>query len=79
MVTNFTLTPQIVDDIDYNRFVLRSILNKFHNFSTIEAVTGQDCIEKMMLQHERKCICQGIRAIFMDYEMPVLNGIEATK
>jgi len=60
----------IVDDIDTNRELLKSYLNN-HNVKIIEAVNGQDGIEKA-----RKEIPD---VILMDMKMPVMNGYMATR
>lgn len=67
----------IVDDIDYNRYPLKMIMEEF-DLSCMEAVNGQDCINQIMQMDQKGC-CKGIRLIIMDYDMPILNGLEATR
>lgn len=67
----------VVDDIDYNRFAVVSIMETM-NLNCIEAVNGQDCIDQVTSLQKKTC-CKGIRLIIMDYDMPILNGLEAAK
>lgn len=60
----------VVDDILVNRILLNEIIKKI-NCQSIEATNGKDAIE--VLQRET------IDIVLMDIEMPVMNGIEATK
>jgi hypothetical protein len=39
----------IVDDLDYNRFVLKGMLEKRFGLKIMEAVNGKDCIEKLII------------------------------
>ncbi|CAK71669.1 unnamed protein product (macronuclear) [Paramecium tetraurelia] len=70
----------IVDDEPYNLLVLESLLKQL-GFQSIKADNGQQCvdlIEKSISQFEDHK-CQGYKAIIMDYQMPIMNGQEATK
>ncbi|MDD2550445.1 MAG: response regulator [Bacteroidales bacterium] len=60
----------IVDDIFNNRFLIKQIVKKV-NAKCFEAENGKQAIEIL----ERN----DIDIILMDIEMPVMNGIEATK
>lgn len=60
----------IVDDIVINRFIVREIVKKAGH-SVFEAGNGKIALE--ILEKEN------IDIIFMDIEMPVMNGIEAVK
>ena len=68
----------IVDDDSFNLFTLEIMLKSF-NFSCKKASNGQEAIE--ILKKFKKCHekCKGIRLVLMDYQMPVLDGVESTK
>ncbi len=67
----------VVDDDAINRLVLKSLLKK-HGYNSIEARDGKeavsliDCYIKTNKLHE-------LMIIFMDLQMPVMNGIVATE
>lgn len=65
----------IVDDIDYNRLALGLIVQNKFGLNYLEAVNGKDCIDQIMRMDKKQC-CEGVRLIIMDYEMPVMNGIQ---
>ncbi|QKG80089.1 response regulator [Tenuifilum thalassicum] len=60
----------IVDDIFVNRLLLKEITKPL-NATCFEAENGKQAIE--LLQKEK------IDVVFMDIEMPVMNGLETTK
>jgi CheY-like chemotaxis protein len=60
----------IVDDIFVNRLLLKDIIKNICS-QCFEAQNGKDAIE--ILQKEK------IDLVFMDIEMPVMNGLETTK
>ena len=60
----------IVDDIWVNRMLLSEIVSQL-GFSYSEAENGKVAVDKMMTSK--------YDAVLMDVEMPVMNGIEATK
>ena len=68
----------IVDDDVFNLYSLEIMLKSL-NFSCKKASNGQEAIE--ILKNFKKCHekCKGIRLVFMDYQMPVLDGVESTK
>jgi len=68
----------IVDDDVFNLFSLEIMLKSL-NFSCTKAINGQEAIE--ILKNFKKCHekCKGIRLVLMDYQMPVLDGVESTK
>lgn len=60
----------IADDIFTNRLLLSEIIEDLgHEFITVE--NGKEAIEAL--------IANDINIVLMDIEMPVMNGIEATK
>jgi signal transduction histidine kinase/CheY-like chemotaxis protein len=60
----------IVDDEDFNRYLLRNILTKW-GAQVSECVNGQEAVDL--------CKTKTYDAIFMDVRMPVLNGLEASR
>ena len=65
----------VVDDIDYNRFALTQIISNLFDLECMEACNGMDCIEQIYEMDNKTC-CEGLKLIIMDYEMPILNGLE---
>ena len=64
----------IVDDTDMNRFVISKITEKF-GIKIIECRNGLEAVSAFI----DKCVRKKRKSlIFMDIEMPVMNGIEAT-
>ncbi|CAK91489.1 unnamed protein product (macronuclear) [Paramecium tetraurelia] len=60
----------IVDDEPYNLLVLESLLKQL-GYQSIKADNGKQCFD------EHKCL--GFKAIIMDYQMPIMNGQQATQ
>ncbi len=60
----------IVDDIVINRILLQAIIEEL-GFECREAEDGRKAIEMLKNEH--------FNMVFMDIEMPVMNGIETTK
>ncbi|CAD8045123.1 unnamed protein product [Paramecium primaurelia] len=65
-------TFMIVDDEPYNLIVLESLLKKLQH----QVVKAEN--EKMVEQFQDHK-CKGYKGIIMDYQMPIMNGEEATK
>ncbi|CAD8183589.1 unnamed protein product [Paramecium pentaurelia] len=66
----------IVDDIPFNQIALKMILNN-HQIEADQAFDGFQAIEKVkqkMLQH-----CSTYKLIFMDIEMPGIDGFQTSK
>ena len=64
-------TILIADDIHTNFLLLEAIV-KSTNVSLIWAKNGQEAVEKCLN-------CEHINLVMMDIQMPVMNGIEATR
>jgi CheY-like chemotaxis protein len=72
----------IVDDNEYNIFTLQKKLTK-RGYVVYTAENGLNALEKLhsVLASAAKCqkaACRGVATIFMDVDMPVMNGIECT-
>jgi CheY-like chemotaxis protein len=63
-------TVLVVDDLDFNRRVVKSMLNNL-GVTIHEASDGQDALDKLKTYH-----CD---LLIMDLRMPVLDGFEATR
>jgi signal transduction histidine kinase/DNA-binding response OmpR family regulator len=61
----------IADDNEYNRLVVDETLHLMSDLFTEQVVNGQEVIDMMMKND--------YHAILMDVQMPVMNGIDATK
>ena len=69
----------IVDDSTFNINSLIKLLNKL-NITADIAYDGKECIKKLLERKHQCVICDGnYKLILMDCEMPVMNGMEATK
>ncbi|CAD8177256.1 unnamed protein product [Paramecium octaurelia] len=67
----------IVDDDCFNTFAFKGILQEFE-FDVDSALSGSESIAKIK---NKKCCstCQGYKIVFMDIEMPGMNGQQTTK
>jgi len=73
------ICPQflVVDDNELNRFVIVNLL-KVRNLYAEEAINGLKAIELIKNRSNNPC-CKSYKIIFMDINMPVMDGTEATK
>ena len=68
----------IVDDDAFNLLSLELILKNF-NVKCVKAMNGKealDCVANKFCQSVR---CRGFKLVFMDYQMPILDGVESTR
>ncbi|CAD8103129.1 unnamed protein product [Paramecium sonneborni] len=70
----------IVDDEPFNNLVLEQILKSLH-FKVVKAQNGLEALKLYKEQYDHCEIdeCKLFYAIFMDYQMPQMNGLESTK
>ncbi len=71
----------LVDDNDFNQYSLSRLLKSL-GIECDTAYNGQDALDKIMMSSQQ--MCQGkhrepYRLVLMDLDMPVMDGIEATK
>ena len=78
--TCFCTEILIVDDDSFNILALESLLNKW-NFKILKAFNGLQAVEIIKEKIARKCcdLCGGVQLIFLDYHMPIMNGVEAAR
>ena len=67
----------IVDDDPTNIKVLQNYFNSVNKKCDV-AYNGKIAVEKVITQNSRNC-CSGYNLIFMDLNMPVMDGEEATR
>ena len=67
----------IADDNMTNRFVLKSLLKKC-GYNSIDAQDGADAVN-IVKRYIENSTMKNLLLIFMDLQMPVMNGIEATR
>lgn len=71
----------VVDDNHFNLYAAQIILKDMYSIIAEEAENGQVAVELVSkdLKKECKCLNRVPKLIFMDIEMPILGGIDATK
>jgi CheY-like chemotaxis protein len=70
------LSALIVDDNEFNIESLRRILGRLFDLTCDSAYNGLQAIDKVKLQSTKGRM---YRVIFMDYDMPVMGGLEASE
>ena len=71
----------IVDDNDYNIQAIEMQLEEFWGLEADKAQNGEMAVQMFKEGFQKSCKCANrhYRLIFMDIEMPIMNGIEATE
>lgn len=69
----------IVDDIPFNIQALKGILMQIYNFEIEIAYTGEQALNKVIHNLSNTNEKKKIELIFMDVNMPEMDGMEATK
>jgi CheY-like chemotaxis protein len=57
-----------------NRLVLREMLKRKFGLFSDEARNGEECLEAIHEKSVNEC-CGEYKIIFMDFEMPVMDGL----
>ncbi|KAL4486790.1 hypothetical protein ABPG72_006622 [Tetrahymena utriculariae] len=69
----------VVEDNEFNLFLLKKMLQSC-NLEADQAMNGQEAIDKVIQSFTSQCICRNsYQLIFMDIDMPIKNGYEATQ
>ncbi|EAS02189.2 ATPase, histidine kinase-, DNA gyrase B (macronuclear) [Tetrahymena thermophila SB210] len=69
----------VVEDNEFNLFLLKKMLQSC-NLEADQAMNGQEAIDKVIQSFTSQCTCRnGYKLIFMDIDMPIKNGYEATQ
>lgn len=68
-----------VDDDVFNQLALEMLLKPW-NLKTKKAMNGEEALEivKLHYQKTKKC-CRRFKAIIMDFQMPIKDGVETTR
>lgn len=69
----------IVDDDAFNLLSLELLLKKNFKILSIKVMNGKEAVERVKSQKCGSSKCRGFVLVFMDYQMPVMDGIEAMK
>ncbi|CDW81259.1 multi-sensor hybrid histidine kinase [Stylonychia lemnae] len=72
----------VVDDCAFNIDILQMMLNQLFSLRIDYAMSGQDALKKVksrLYQHQTDSRIQMYKLIIMDINMPVMDGVEATK
>eukprot|EP01022_Parablepharisma_sp_SALTPOND_P001115 TRINITY_DN1055_c6_g1_i1.p1 TRINITY_DN1055_c6_g1~~TRINITY_DN1055_c6_g1_i1.p1 ORF type:complete len:843 (+),score=23.53 TRINITY_DN1055_c6_g1_i1:226-2754(+) len=64
----------VVDDNALNLYVIQEILKKY-GLKSDKATNGREAI-KMLMDSEKCSVCHGYKIVFMDCNMPIMNGLE---
>eukprot|EP00826_Nyctotherus_ovalis_P054761 TRINITY_DN7198_c0_g8_i1.p1 TRINITY_DN7198_c0_g8~~TRINITY_DN7198_c0_g8_i1.p1 ORF type:complete len:812 (+),score=171.71 TRINITY_DN7198_c0_g8_i1:268-2703(+) len=67
----------VADDNMSNRFILKALLKKY-GYNSIEAQNGSDAVN-IVTKYINSGTIKDLLLIYMDLQMPIMNGIEATR
>jgi CheY-like chemotaxis protein len=68
----------IADDEPFNIFTLGSMLS-WLGASSEGAQNGEECMKKIKEMANKKCNCRGFVALFLDINMPKINGFQVAR
>eukprot|EP00347_Sterkiella_histriomuscorum_P013444 403364686 len=69
----------IVDDNMFNLIPLELILKNLSNLKVIKAYNGLEAVNIFRERQQKKCCNKKIKLIFMDLNMPIMDGYQATQ
>ena len=72
-------TVLIVDDSDFDLIPLEAILTDMCEVEVEQAFGGQESIDKFKADWAKTCCSDFIKLVFMDVNMPEIDGIQATQ
>ena len=67
----------IVEDDEFIRIVTKTIITQL-GFEVKDVWNGQLAVNALREQSERCDRCKGILIVLMDYDMPIMNGVEVS-
>lgn len=68
----------IADDDSFNLMAMEAILSKF-NVKSVRAFNGQQALDKILEKHVYLPNSQAFSMVFLDFHMPIKNGVETTQ
>ena len=68
----------IVDDDAFNLLSLELILKNF-NVKCVKAMNGKEAVSLVANKSCSSLKCRGFKMVFMDYQMPIMDGVESTR
>ena len=69
----------VVDDYDANIFTMEQMLGELFGIEIDWAMDGEEAVRKVKLNILKDCCDERYRLVFMDINMPVLDGYGATE
>ena len=72
-------TVLIVDDDEFALMPVEGILTGMCGVEVYQATGGQEAIDKFKADRAKSCCSNYIKLIFMDKNMPGVDGLEATR
>lgn len=71
----------VVDDNEFNLMALKLLIQQHFNIEIHEASNGEEAVTKykQLFSKQCNCPCKAVKLIFMDIQMPKMNGIQASE
>ena len=71
----------VVDDTEFNLYTMRVNIKEHYQLTITEAENGQIAVDKFKEALDKPCKCENraFQLIYMDIQMPILDGIKATE